>query len=165
MIGGTRPVGMADGEADAEADAGAVESAEGVVEVDGDPGGDAGCQPQDPVLPAAAGEEPGIAAGDGGLPVDVGELGGAAGDRGGGGDEAGEVVAVQPAGADDQVAGCFEGVEPARRRWRGQRQRVRVPRAGRWSWQVLLLNCGGAGSRRMPAAGRVSRRSRVISSC
>ena len=151
VIGGTRPVGMADGEADAEADAGAVESAEGVVEVDGDPGGDAGCQPQDPVLPAAAGEEPGIAAGDGGLPVDVGELGGAAGDRGGGGDEAGEVVAVQPAGADDQVAGCFEGVEPARRR--GQRQRVRVPRAGRWSWQVLLLICGGpaAGGCRRPA--------------
>jgi len=87
VIGGTLPVGMADG-ADDEADAGAVESAEGVVEVDGDPGGDAGCQPQDPVLPAAAGEEPGIAAGDGGLPVDVGELGGAAGDRGGGGDEA-----------------------------------------------------------------------------
>ena len=26
-------------------------------------------------------------------------------------DEAGEVVAVQPSGADDQVAGCFEGVE------------------------------------------------------
>ena len=38
MIGGTLPVGMADG-ADDEADAGAVESAEGVVEVDGDPGG------------------------------------------------------------------------------------------------------------------------------
>ena len=57
MIGGTLPVGMADG-ADDEADAGAVESAEGVVEVDGDPGGDAGCQPQDPVSPLLQGRSP-----------------------------------------------------------------------------------------------------------
>ena len=103
MICGTLAVCVADS-ADDEGDAGLVGSAEGVVEVGGDAGGDAGCQPQDPVLPGAAGKEPGIAAGDGGLPVDVGELGGAAGDRGGGGDEAGEVVAVQPAGADDQGA-------------------------------------------------------------
>jgi hypothetical protein len=78
VIGGTLPVGMADG-ADDKADAGAVESAEGVVvEGNGDPGGGAGCQPRDPVLPVAAGEEPGTAAGDGGLPVDVGEFGGVA---------------------------------------------------------------------------------------
>src|SRR5271165_3420011 len=153
VIGGTLPVGMADG-ADDEADAGAVESAEGVVEVDGDPGGDAGCQPQDPVLPAAAGEEPGIAAGDGGLPVDVGELGGA---------EAGEVVAVQPAGADDQVAGCFEGVEPGGAGADSVSESGFLgPGAGHGRFCSFAA---GTGSRRMPAAGRVSWRSRVISSC
>jgi len=88
---------MKDG-ADDEADAGLVESAERIVEVDRDPGGDAGCQPQDPVLPAAAGKEPRIAAADGGLPVDMGEFGDVVGDRGDGADEAGEVVAVQTPG-------------------------------------------------------------------
>lgn len=111
MICGTLAVRVADS-ADDEGDAGLAESAEGVVEVDGDAGGDAGCQPQDPVLPAAAGKEPGIASADDGLPVDMGEFGAAVGERGAGGDEAGEVVAVQPSGADDQVAGCLEGVEP-----------------------------------------------------
>ena len=139
VIGGTLPVGMADG-ADDEADAARSSPLRVSLRLTGIRRR-AACQPQDPVLPAAAGEEPGSAAGDGGLPVDVGEFGGAAGDRGGGGDEAGEVVAVQPTGADDQVAGCFEGVEPAAPA--RQRQRVRVPRAGRWSWQVLLLIAAG----------------------
>jgi hypothetical protein len=109
--GGTLAVGVADG-LDDEGDAGLVESGQRAVEVDGDAGGDAGCQPQDPVLSAAAGKVPGIAAGDGGLPVDVGEFGDAVGERGAGADETGEVAAVQPSGADDQLAGCFEGVEP-----------------------------------------------------
>src|SRR5487761_1194509 len=153
MTGGTLPVGVADG-ADDEADAGLVESAEGVVEVDGDAGGDACCQPQDPVLPAAAGKEPGIAAADDGLPVDVGEFGGAAGDRGDGADEAGEVVAVQPSGADVQVAGCFEGVEPGG---------AGVDSAGQSGFAGLdgghdrCCSSGeGAASRRMPAASRAS---------
>ena len=55
MICGTLAVRVADS-GDDEGDAGLVESAEGVVDVDGDAGGDAGCQPQDPVLPAAAGK-------------------------------------------------------------------------------------------------------------
>ena len=110
MICGTLAVRVADS-ADDEGDAGLVESAEGVVKVDGDAGGDAGCQPQDPVLPAAAGKEPGIAAADDGLPVDMGEFGDAVGDRGAGADETAEVVAVQPSGADDQFAGCFGGLE------------------------------------------------------
>src|ERR1035441_743433 len=109
-IGGTLAVRVADG-ADDECDAGVVESAERFVEVDGDASSDAGCQPQDPVLPAAAGKEPGIVAADDGLPVDVGELGDAVGDRGDGADETAEVVAVQPSAADDQIAGCFERVE------------------------------------------------------
>jgi hypothetical protein len=116
LIDGTLPVRVADGAGD-EADAGLVESAERFVEVDGDAGGDAGRHPQDPVLPAAAGKEPGIAAADDGLPVDVGQFGDAVGDRGDGADERAEVVAVQPSGADDQVAGCFES--KARRRRRG----------------------------------------------
>jgi hypothetical protein len=78
-IVGTLAVGVADG-ADDEGDAGPVESAEGVVEVDGDAGRNAGCQPQDPVLPAAAGKKPCIAAADDGLPVDVGEFGDAVGE-------------------------------------------------------------------------------------
>jgi len=69
MICGTLAVRVADG-SDDEGDAGLVESAEGVVEVGRDAGGDAGCQPQDPVLAAAAGKEPGVAAADVGLPVD-----------------------------------------------------------------------------------------------
>jgi len=73
-IGGALAVRVTDS-ADDEGDAGLVESAEGVVEVDWDADGDAGCQPQDPALPAAAGKEPGIAGGDDGLPVDVGEFG------------------------------------------------------------------------------------------
>lgn len=109
--GGTLAVRVPDS-TDEEADAGLVESAEGVVEVDGGAGGDAGCHAQEPVFPAAAGKEPGIAAADDGLPVDMGEFGDAVGERGAGADEAGEVVAVHPSGADDQVAGCFEGVEP-----------------------------------------------------
>jgi hypothetical protein len=80
-IGGALAVRVTDS-ADDEGDAGLVESAEGVVEVDWDADGDAGCQPQDPALPAAAGKEPGIAGGDDGLPVDVGEFGAAVGDRG-----------------------------------------------------------------------------------
>lgn len=111
IIGGTLAVGVADGPDD-EGDAGVVESGQRVVEVDGDSGGDAGCQSQDPVLPAAAGKTPCFAAGDGGLPVDVGEFGDAVGERGAGADEAGEVVAAEPSGADDQFAGGFEGVEP-----------------------------------------------------
>src|ERR1019366_2998476 len=106
QFGLTQPDG-----ADDECDAGVVESAERFVEVDGDASSDAGCQPQDPVLPAAAGKEPGIVAADDGLPVDVGELGDAVGDRGDGADETAEVVAVQPSAADDQIAGCFERVE------------------------------------------------------
>jgi hypothetical protein len=54
---GALAVGVADG-ADDEADVCVVESAERVVEVDGDADGDAGGQPQYPVLPAAAGQEP-----------------------------------------------------------------------------------------------------------
>jgi len=112
MIGGTLAVGVADDEGD-EGDAGVVESGQRVVEVDGDCGGDAGWgQSQDPVLPAAAGKTPCFAAGDGGRPVDVGEFGDAVGERGAGADEAGEVVAAEPSGADDQFAGGFEGVEP-----------------------------------------------------
>jgi hypothetical protein len=37
----------------------------------------------------------------------MGEFGAVVGERGAGGGEAGEVVAVQSSGADDQVAGCF----------------------------------------------------------
>jgi len=57
MIGGTLSVGVADG-LDDEGDAGLVESAERVVEVDGDPGGDAGCQPQDRFSPLLQGRSP-----------------------------------------------------------------------------------------------------------
>jgi hypothetical protein len=52
------------GGTDDEADAGLVESAERVVEIDGDAVGDAGCRWQYRVLPAAAWEKPGIAAAD-----------------------------------------------------------------------------------------------------
>src|SRR5712691_525815 len=75
---GALAVGVADC-GDDEADSGLVESGERVVEVDGDAVGDAGGQPQYPVLAAA---------------------------------EASEVAAAQPSGADDQVAGGFERVEP-----------------------------------------------------
>jgi hypothetical protein len=61
-------------DADDEADAGLMESAERVVEVDGDPGGDAGGQAQYSVLPAAAWKVISIAAGDDGLPVDLGQF-------------------------------------------------------------------------------------------
>src|SRR6266446_43494 len=86
-VSGALAVGVAGG-ADDEADAGLVEAAEGVVKVDGDADGDAGGQPQYPVLAAAAGEVTGIAAGDGGLPVDLGQLGDAVGERGAGADKA-----------------------------------------------------------------------------
>ena len=141
------------GGSDDEGNAGLVEPAEGVVEVDGDAGGDAGCQSQDPVFSAAAGQEPGIAAADGGLPVDAGEFGDAVGERGAGADEAGEVVAVHPSGADDQVAGCFEGVEPA--------SAARTASQGRacgaewWSWLVLLLGGGCRGWQPADACGQL----------
>src|ERR1039457_171552 len=163
-IGGTPAVRVPDGAGD-EADAGLVESAEGVVEVDRDAGGDAGCQPQDPVLPAAAGKEPGIAAADDGLPVDVGEFGDAVGERGAGADEAGEVVAVQPSGADDQLAGCFEGVEPAGAGADSAGQAGFAGLDGGHDWCCSLGEGAGAGSRRMRAASCTSWRSRVISSC
>jgi hypothetical protein len=71
VVGGALAVGMPH-DADDEADAGLVESGERVIEVNGDAGGDAGCQAQYPVLSAAAGEVTGIAAGDDGLPVVIG---------------------------------------------------------------------------------------------
>src|SRR5712691_8559323 len=108
---GALAVGVADC-GDDEADSVLVESGERVVEVDGDAVGDAGGQPQYPVLAAAAGQEPGLPACDDRLPVDVGHFGDAVGQRGAGADEAGEVAAAQPSGADDQVAGGFERVEP-----------------------------------------------------
>src|SRR6266568_1970102 len=143
MISGTLPIRVADGE------------------VDGDAVSDAGCQPQDPVLPAAAGKEPAIAAADDGLPVDMGEFGDAVGDRGAGGDEAGEVIAVQPSGADDQFAGCFEGVESGGAGADGVSQSgFRGMGAGHDGFCSLAA---GAGRRRTPAARWASWRSRVIS--
>jgi hypothetical protein len=163
MICGMLAVRVADG-ADDEGDAGLVESAVGVVEAGGDAGGDAGCQPQEPVLPAAAGKEPGIAAADDGLPVDVGEFGAAVGERGAGGDGAGEVVAVQLSGADDQVAGCVEGAEPG---GSGAGSGGQAGLAGLDGGHdcCSLGDGAGAGSWRMRAVSRVSWRSRVISSC
>ena len=57
MTGGTLPVGVADG-ADDEADAGLVESAEGVVEVDGDAGGDAAASRRIRFSPLLQGRSP-----------------------------------------------------------------------------------------------------------
>src|ERR1035437_652525 len=159
-IGGTLAVRVADG-ADDECDAGGVRSAERFVEVDGDASSDAGCQPQDPVLPAAAGKEPGIVAADDGLPVDVGELGDAVGDRGDGADETPAVVAVQPSAADDQIAGCFERVEAGGAGADGVGQPGFCGMdAGHDGFCSLAA---GTGSRRTPAAMWASRRSRVIS--
>ncbi len=139
MIGGTLPVGMADG-ADDEADAGAVESAEVSLRLTGIPAAMLAASRRIRFSPLLQGRSPAsrlamadcqsMRASSVAPPV----TGAAVVTK-----RAKSSRCSQPALMIRSQAASRGRV---RRRRRGQRQRVRVPWGGRWSWQVLLL-CGG----------------------
>lgn len=58
--------------ADREREVVLVEAGEGVTEIDRQPGGQAGCEAEDPAFPAGAGQGAGVEGGGGGGPVDCG---------------------------------------------------------------------------------------------
>ncbi len=82
--------------ADREREVVLVEAGEGVTEIDRQPGGQAGCEAEDPAFPAGAGQDAGVEGGGGGGPVDCGVRSLAAGTAVlASGDVPGEVVAVE----------------------------------------------------------------------
>ena len=84
---------------------------ESVLEVNRDPIGEAGRDPQHPSLTAAAGQAAGVESGDGGWPVNDGHPW-AVGVSGSGGEKlAGEVGSVQPGLRDEQLGSGFEAVD------------------------------------------------------
>jgi hypothetical protein len=82
-----------------------VEAGDGIAEADGGAAGEAGGEPEDPLLTAGAGELTDVERGDGSGPVDGGHRGDAVSRDGAVADEAaGEVVAVEEGAVRDEQA-------------------------------------------------------------
>jgi hypothetical protein len=116
------------------AEVAAVQAGDGIAEADGDAAGEAGGEPEDPLLAAGAGEFTDVERGDSGGPVDGGHRGGAVSQDGGVADEAaGEVVTVEEGAVrDEQADSSFgrvnaSGAGPQGCRQRGRGHGIAVP--------------------------------------
>jgi len=97
---------------DQEADVAVVDPGDGAAELDGDISGEAGSEPEHPLLPSGAGTLASGQGGDRGFPVDAGQFSAGICDAVRDVDEAPEVLTVRPRAVDEEQPGSgFERVE------------------------------------------------------